>query len=109
MTRVLPEEVVALIDDCIEGLDDLEALLLLRRTGIGWTSEAVSRELATAQGTVERALGRLRDRGILVETAGRFSFAPAESKRAAIDLLALAYTERPVRVISSIFSSRNRG
>jgi hypothetical protein len=105
----LPDAVVELIDRYVGGIDDLELLLLLRRTGSAWTSDDAGRALATSPGPLQRTLLELAAAGLVVAAGEGFRYEPASAAdRDAVDELARAYTERPVRVIGRIFSKTDR-
>jgi hypothetical protein len=100
----IPDDVTRFISRHIQALDDLDALLLLRRTGIALTAEQVAAELRTSLGSAESALGALARDGIAREEKGGFRYAPAREVAAVVDGLFEAYVERPTRVIALIFS-----
>lgn len=105
----LPDAVVELIDRYVGGIDDLELLLLLRRTGSTWTSAEAGRALATSPAPLERTLQALVAAGLVVAEGSGYRYQPAtEAAREAADGLAHAYAERPVRVIGRIFSKGDR-
>lgn len=102
-------EVVALLSNHITSVEELEILLLLRRSADrAWDAAAVAEDLRTSESSAAKRLGDLAMGG-LIEEAGdgerSFRYAPASPwKRGAVDRLAELYAEAPFRVIDMIFA-----
>jgi hypothetical protein len=104
----LPPELRAFILDNISSVAQLEALLLLRRSGTEWTLDALHRELRVEREGAAAQLTALVRSGLASMRAGAepaYRYAPRE-KRAAdlVDALAAAYEDRRVTVIGTIYS-----
>lgn len=108
MSGELPADLSAFLTEFISSVVQLEALLLLRRTGSEWTAEALARELRIeAQPAIEQ-LADLCHRGLVEcrETPTRFRYAPRHAEHEAlIERLGRAYEDRRVSVIGVIYSA----
>ena len=103
----LPDECRAFILEHIGSVVQLEALLLLRRSGQPWTVEALARELRVEPNGAIVPLTDLRRRGLLrrLRDPERFEYAPGTAETArCVDLLDAAYQDRRVTVINLIYS-----
>ena len=86
----------------------LELLLLLHRErATSWTCEALVRELRATLSLVMQNLAVLVDAKLVVETAdGRYAYLPQTPELAAlIDDLAALYTQKPITVLRTIFTT----
>lgn len=109
--RGIPDYVRRFIGEQITSMDQLEVLLLLRRTAPKeWTADAVARELRVDISVAAARLADLQVRGLLViavthggAPAYRYEPSSLDLDRAAAGL-ATAYAERRVTVIDLIFS-----
>lgn len=102
-------EVVALLSNHITSVEELEILLLLRRSADrAWDAAAVAEELRTSESSAAKRLGDLAMGGLIEEVGDgerSFRYAPASPwKRRAVDRLAELYAEAPFRVIDMIFA-----
>lgn len=108
--QVIPEDLRKFIDMHIDSVEQLEVLLLLRRSaGRSWTVEAVSEDLRSSDMSARIRLQDLTSRGMLerelAEGKTLFRYAPRDGRLAAlIDRLADLYASRPARLIELIFS-----
>jgi predicted transcriptional regulator len=105
----IPEGVRRLIAEHIHSVEQLEVLLLLRRTeGRSWTVDEVSNELVTQRDSVAERLEDLARRGFLARSGDpspRYAYESGDEARDRdVDELADSYARRRVSVISLIFS-----
>jgi predicted transcriptional regulator len=105
----IPPEVRAFIADHLGSVVQLETLLMLHEApDRAWTAEDVASSLRIDPAWAEAQLATLRDDGLAKSdegTPGHFRYAPRDAAtRAAVDALAVTYSERRVTVISLIFS-----
>ncbi|HVM16978.1 MAG TPA: hypothetical protein VM290_05315 [Gaiellaceae bacterium] len=105
----IPQSVERLVAEHIHSVEQLEVLLLLRRTaGRSWTAGEVSDELVTQRDSVAERLEDLAARGFLSREDGgepRYAYAPGDAARDRdVDALADCYARRRVSVITLIFS-----
>ena len=108
--NVLPAEVRQLIAQHLATMEQVDVLLLLARSPEQWRS---GEEIRTAlrideNGVAARTFEELRAAG-LIEVDGshpvRYRYAPTNAQdRAAVELLALAYNERPVTLVRAIYA-----
>jgi hypothetical protein len=104
----LRPEVQQLIGDCIDSVEAVEILLLLRRSEAYWTSDAVATQLGMKPQLAAAKLRALTDGKLLVvgSGSGAFRYAPPTPEaRQAIDLLAAAYADQRIHVINAIYSA----
>ena len=108
--NALPAEVRQLITRHLATMEQVDVLLLLARTPEQWRS---SEEIRTAlrideSGVGVRTFEELRAAGLIEADGGdpiRYRYAPANPRdRAAVELLALAYNERPVTLVRAIYA-----
>lgn len=66
----LPAELRAFLYTCIDAVEQLEILMLLRRSGRAWTAREVTRELDLAEAVTRRHLETLTSRGLLAARPG---------------------------------------
>jgi len=104
----LRPEVQQLIGDCIDSVEAVEILLLLRRSEAFWSTDAVATQLGMKPPIASAKLQALTDGRLLVvgSGSGAFRYAPptAETKQA-VDLLATAYADQRIHVINAIYSA----
>jgi hypothetical protein len=102
----LRPDVETLIIQHIDSVEQLEVLLLLRRdTQQTWDAEMVARELRIAASSAQRRLQDLFGRGLLIRNEDeRYRYSRSSPLDAAVHGLEQAFNERPVSVISFIFS-----
>lgn len=103
----LDAEVEAFITSCINSVEQLEILLLLRgakELGI----ETINRELRTSASSVVKRLDDLARKNLigLREIDGQilYFYGPPERLKGTVDRLAILYTTHRVAIINSIFS-----
>ena len=103
----LPEDVSRFVTQFMESVEQLEVLLLLRRSpGRAWSAGEVARELYSHPTSVIQRLQLLLGQGLLREHGqGFFQYAPrsAELDRT-VGALAELYRERRVAIITLIAS-----
>jgi len=101
----IPQQVQIFLRTYVESYEELELLLCVRARGVGWcTSADVGTSTATTPGSVDEALARLRQRGLL---EGRdeprppsYRYQPGDaSLEHAIDELASRYRDDPTGVM----------
>ena len=103
----LPEDVHRFLHQHIDSVEQLEVLLLLRRSPErGWTSDEVASTVYSHPTSVVRRLALLLGQGLLRETeAGCYQYAPRTAElHAAVTHLDEMYRERRVAVITLIAS-----
>lgn len=104
----LPKDLVDFVFASIDSVEQVHVLLSLQANPAReWTVAELTRELRSAEASIERRVDDLRLRGVLAaaEQPGVVSYKPASERAAScIDLLARAYRERPTRVIELIYS-----
>jgi hypothetical protein len=104
----LPADLRAFLVEFISSVVQLEALLLLRRSGTEWTAEALPRELRIEPQPAVEQLGDLCHRGLVQcsEAPTRFRYAPRDAEQdAVVGRLEQAYDDRRVSVIGVIYST----
>jgi hypothetical protein len=106
----LPAEVRHLIARHLASMEQVDVLLLLARAPEQWQSGAdISRSLRIDEkGVAARTFEELRD-ARLIEMDGahppRYRYAPANAgDKAAVEMLAVAYNERPVTLVRAIYA-----
>jgi hypothetical protein len=106
----LREDVRALLAERIDSIAQLEALLLLHRTGqAAWDAPRLAGELRLELRSAEAELAVLASRGFLVletkEGVAHWRYEPSSAALGrAVDGLARAYRERRVRVVEFLYS-----
>lgn len=108
--NALPAEVRQLIARHLATMEQVDVLLLLARTPEQWrTGEQIRTDLRIdEQGVAARTFSELSAAG-LIETDGAtlpcYRYAPSNARdKAAVELLALAYNERPVTLVRAIYA-----
>jgi hypothetical protein len=109
MSDEFPAEIAQIIDQQIESLAQLEALLLLRKDPARyWTSEEIAKALYITPEMASLLLADMARRGLArteSQSAARFAYRPHDSETDRIvSELASLYQERRVAVISLIYS-----
>ena len=103
-------DILAFITRCIDSVETLDVLLLLRRSpDTFWAPAAVARQLGIEPETAANRLASLHSRGLLDRAAATsaFRFAPIEAAdNALIDRLESLYRDRRAAVLGVI---RSRG
>lgn len=105
-----PLDVRRFIADSIDSVEQLEVLLLLRRSSDrAWSTDEVSRAVYTHPNAAARRLAALLGLGLLTANGEgperRYRYAPADpAKSETVDRLAMLYQERRVAVITLIYS-----
>jgi hypothetical protein len=110
MAADIPAHVERFINEHVDSVELVEALLLLRRdTAREWTAEQVSGQLYTSPASAANRLEALRRSGLAARTGdgsqATYRYAPADGERdrAATDLEQV-YATRRTTVINMIFS-----
>jgi hypothetical protein len=111
--RHIPDEVLALLQERLAGLDELEVLLFVRRDATQrWTASAIAKQLGRPESSTESALESLQGASLAVADGGgggaerEFSYGPATTDlEAAVTLLADLYRERPLDVMRILSNS----
>ena len=100
----LPVSVQHLIRHHFASATDVDALLLLRRDGRGWTASALARELRMNADQTAAILSRLQRSGLLRTVGDTYRFDPQDPRLAgAAAALAQLYPAYRVAVISLIY------
>jgi hypothetical protein len=106
---LLKPDVQKLISDCIDSVEAVEILLLLRRSPDAyWTSDAVSQQLGMQSQLASAKLRGLAENRLLVVggDTGAYRYAPRDAEtRQAVDNLAAAYANLRIHVINTIYSA----
>jgi hypothetical protein len=105
----LQPRVRTFLSEYINSIEQLETLLLMRASpDRTWDAEAINCELRTSLASAAERLSELAQRRLIVvdpSSPSRYRYEPVDAgTRAIIDLVADAYRERRVTVISFIFS-----
>jgi hypothetical protein len=110
----LPQEVMKFVAAHIDSVEQALVLqALLENPGRAWTIPELTKELRSADASIERRLQDFYQRGVLLPPApgheGKLIFLPASKKmEKAIQLFMKAFKERPSRVIELIFAQPSR-
>src|SRR5262245_8657518 len=109
----LPDEVVHLIARCIDDVEQLEILLLLRGSGDRYQSaDSIAETLFLERAGVASRLELLASRNLLdvrISDAVLYRFAPVPAETARhVDALAQSYAERRIAVLRAIGEHSNR-
>jgi DNA-binding IclR family transcriptional regulator len=104
MAEPLPTDVLELLQQRVGSLEELEVLLLLRRTRErDWEVFEIARELGLPDTIVDTTIATLRSHDFLMiegSPAGRCRYAPRPAELAAlVDRLATLYEERRLEVM----------
>jgi hypothetical protein len=106
--KVVEEEIIVFIRECVGSVHALELLLLLkRRSPRAWHTVDLIRELRSSATAVAEALSRLTQSGLVTEMpAGRYIFAPStpEDARLAAEI-EKAYVSAPMSVMKAIVTA----
>jgi predicted transcriptional regulator len=109
MSEAFSNDLQQFIDQNVESLAQLEALLLLHgEAPREWTTEALAKALYITRETAAALLKDLASRGLAKPVDGatdRFIYSPANAdSRKLVERLAKVYEERRVAVITQIYS-----
>lgn len=89
---------------CISSVEQVEILLLLRRTGTrAWTIDEISGELRSSATSVRSRLAQLARSGLIERVDDRYAYV-AGPHDAVVEELFYEYETRRVRLIEAIFS-----
>jgi predicted transcriptional regulator len=105
----LPPAVVEFIIECIDSVEQLEMLVLLRtQRDRGWTPAQLAAEMRTTEGSATKRLKGLLKAGLVVSSADReHRYAPKDSsKDAVVAAVAMSYLTRRFSVIDVILVGR---
>jgi len=102
----LPDDVHRFIYQHVASVEQLEVLLLARRSPRTWSAQDMARELYSHPSSIAGRFQALRAAGLMRETAsGDFQYAPISAELdASVARVDDAYRERRVAVISAIAS-----
>jgi len=104
----LPDDVDALIESCIESVEQVEILLLLRSTRRrAWAIEELSRQLRRTPHSIRLRARSLIDHGLVNLEDGRLRYAAPRRNDDAVSALATLYQQRRAAVIDRIFAERS--
>lgn len=104
----LPGEIARFIADCIDSVEQIDILLLLRAAPARrWSSDELSRHLRSSVASVNLRLTALVARGLAVQDRGLVRYSARGADDALIARLAAAYSERRPAVIDRIFAERD--
>lgn len=109
----LPDHVRRLIRDCVPTLEALEIVLLMARDpGRDWSPHAVTRLIQPGEGPITDShvlayLQSLAEHGVLVrQPGGAFAYQPRGPELVrAVEGLIVAYHQRPVTLIRTIYEA----
>ena len=105
--RALPEDVLELIRNCVPSMDALEILIFFcRHREQAWSiTELIDaiRPTIVSDGPARDVVAHLVACGIVGETAGRFAYRPRGTTAKACEGLLVAYNERPVTLIRTLY------
>lgn len=106
----LPADVEQFISEYIRSVEHLEVLLTLAAfPEHKWSVADVFAQVRSSEPSVCERLEELTAQGIVDKTAAFYQFLPKDAgMRATIEHLGLAYKERRLRVIQTIYSDRRR-
>lgn len=106
----LPEEILKFLESSIDSVEQLRVLLLLHSDPEReWSTAEITKELRSADSSIEQRLNALYDREVLVRLLepGRHKFTPSsEEIRKNIQQLEQVNQSKPYRVIDAIYSRR---
>ena len=113
MAEELPREVRDLVARRLHNMEEVEVLLLLAGTTEAFTSEEVRERLRlSAPSMTLSALARLETNGLITAEGTdnpRYRYSPESAEmRAAVDMLAKAYNERPVTLVRLVYNRPTR-
>lgn len=100
----IPSDARTFIERHISSVEQLELLLLLRRTARAWTPGAASRELRTAVQSAAGRLGDLERHGLVERVDGGFRYQAAPTVDSVVGDVERVYGSHRARVISLIFA-----
>jgi hypothetical protein len=103
---VVPAQVTEFVQRCIESVEQLEILLLLRNKGDEWTPEQISAELRSTPDSAWNSVEALQRHGLLVPGAapGSVRYAAKPAADATVAQVEATYRQARFRVIHLIFS-----
>jgi hypothetical protein len=105
----VPIGVRSFIRKNIHSVAELEALLLLSRSGHhAWSPEDVARQLYVSAGTAAKTLEALHCRGLLLDDGHRYAFNAEGSHSTVVADLAVAYREHLIIVTNLVHASERR-
>jgi DNA-binding IclR family transcriptional regulator len=100
----IPDDVRRFVDRFITSVEQLELLLLLRKSPERvWSADAASRELRTAPASAESRLADLAKAKLVVREGDGYTYRPEPATDRLVDGLAAAYASYRTRLISMIF------
>jgi hypothetical protein len=104
----IPAEVRDFLESCIDSVEQLRVILLLREDPArDWSAAELAHELRSTESSIGKRLAGLYERGVLVRpaSAARHRFAPASPAVArVVGELDEIHQKRPYRVIDIIYS-----
>jgi hypothetical protein len=106
---VIPIGVRSFIKKNIHSVAELEALLLIWRSGHhSWSSEVVARQLYVSVGKAAKTLEALRSRGLLIEYGGQYAFDRKGIHSAVVADLSAAYRKHLIIVTNLVHANEKR-
>lgn len=106
-SQAFPSEVESFIAYCIDSVEQVEILLLLRSDADrSWTISELSEHLRSSRQSVSLRLTSLVAHGLVAREAMAFRYAANAKDDALVERLGVVYGERRTAVIDRIFSDR---
>ena len=103
----LPSEIVSFIASCIDSVEQVEILLMLRAERTRrWTAEELTRGQHSSIGSVHLRLQRLVAAGLVATEGASYVYAASSASDELVRRLADLYADRRTAVIERIFSDR---
>jgi hypothetical protein len=108
---VVPEAVRKLIDERIDSIPELEALLLLRQhRSQAWSADEAGQRLFLSTTDSKHVLSVLTERGLLARTLQRYQYAPESHElEADVTLLAETYSKHLIAVTNIVHAKPSPG
>lgn len=109
MSEPIPPRVKRFIDAGITSVEQLELLLLLRRTRTrAWTTESASLELRTSPHSIGTRLAELAAQGLIRIDGAEFAYAASPEVDETVGELERVYATYRTRIITLIFDKPPR-
>ncbi|HTX03259.1 MAG TPA: hypothetical protein VMD07_06225 [Candidatus Acidoferrales bacterium] len=106
-SQAFPSDVESFIAYCIDSVEQVEVLLLMRvHAERSWTIAELSEHLRSSRRSVGLRLGSLVAHGLVARDGMSFRYAAADDDDALVERLGAVYDERRSAVIDRIFSER---
>ncbi len=102
-----PSDVESFIASCIDSVEQIEILLLMRaHASRRWSAEEISRDLRSSSHSIRLRLQQLVAHGLASRDEHGYAYAASHHADKLVERLADAYRERRTAVIERIFSGR---